>query len=498
MKDEKHIDKLFKDRFKDFEVSPSPEVWGSIQASLESRKKNRKIIPLFWKVGGVAALLALLFTIGNSIDNASKVNTSVVTNDEAIEQVESIHEKSPLIKDNLKDNVEVATEDGKSDVLEEAVKNSSEIKVAGDVNRVPIQKEPNYIKYKEAVSKKTPEKTPNQTKSFIKTEAPTVETHKEAVAIASEKQKTSEKIYKEIVGPLNMNESLIKKEIGISETTKTEVAANETTGKQSILDAINEQNAIKSEEAVAQEKSKIDTRWELAPNFAPVYYSSLSEGSSIDPSFSDNSQSSAVNFSYGVQVSYAVSDRLSIRSGISNVDLSYSTGGVELGTGPVSSALRSVNYKGRQNVLTVLDEGSIEAQNAANGGFGTVTQKSTNGAAELVQNITYYEVPLELKYAVIKTKVGVNVIGGVSTLFLGNNDVSVAAGDFSSTLGEANNLSTVSFTTNIGLGVDYKISKKFKFNVEPMFKYQLNPYSDSSVDFQPYYIGVYTGLSYKF
>ncbi|MFT5436406.1 MAG: hypothetical protein ACI840_001053, partial [Ulvibacter sp.] len=67
MKDEKHIDKLFKDRFKDFEVSPSPEVWGSIQASLESRKKNRKIIPLFWKVGGVAALLALLFTIGNSI-----------------------------------------------------------------------------------------------------------------------------------------------------------------------------------------------------------------------------------------------------------------------------------------------------------------------------------------------------------------------------------------------------------------------------------------------
>ena len=27
MKNKKHIDKLFKDRFKDFEVSPSPEVW---------------------------------------------------------------------------------------------------------------------------------------------------------------------------------------------------------------------------------------------------------------------------------------------------------------------------------------------------------------------------------------------------------------------------------------------------------------------------------------
>jgi hypothetical protein len=502
MKDKKHIDKLFKDRFKNFEVSPSPEVWGSIQASLESRKKNRKIIPLFWKVGGVAALLALLFTIGNSIYNAAKVDASVVTNDEAIEQVESITEKSPLIKDNPIDNVEVATEEHKSNVHEEAVEISSEIKVADDINREPI-----HNKNSEAISTKASEKTSNRTKNLIKSEAPIVETHKEAVTVASGKQKTSEKINKEIIGPLNTNESLIKKEIGISETTKTEVVAtesknesveNETTEKQSILDAINEQNAIKAAEAIAQEKSKIDNRWEVAPNFAPVYYSSLSEGSSIDQSFSDNSQSGDVNFSYGIQVSYAVSERLSVRSGISNVDLSYSTGGVELGTGPVSAALSSVNYEGRQNVLTVLDEGTIEAQNVANGGFGTITQKSTNGAAELVQNISYYEVPLELKYAVVKTKIGVNVIGGVSTMFLGNNAVSVAAGDFSSTLGEANNLSTVSFTTNIGLGVDYKISRKFKFNVEPMFKYQLNPYSDSSVDFQPYFIGVYTGLSYKF
>jgi hypothetical protein len=65
-------------------------------------------------------------------------------------------------------------------------------------------------------------------------------------------------------------------------------------------------------------------------------------------------------------------------------------------------------------------------------------------------------------------------------------------------LGEANNLTSVSFSTNVGLGFDYKLSKKFKFNIEPMFKYQLNPYTDSSINFKPYYLGVYTGLSYKF
>ncbi|MFT6826142.1 MAG: hypothetical protein ACJAYD_000696, partial [Patiriisocius sp.] len=62
----------------------------------------------------------------------------------------------------------------------------------------------------------------------------------------------------------------------------------------------------------------------------------------------------------------------------------------------------------------------------------------------------------------------------------------------------ANNLSYLSFATNIGLGVHYKLSNSFKFNVEPMFKYQLNPYTDSAVDFKPYYVGVYTGLSFKF
>ena len=79
-----------------------------------------------------------------------------------------------------------------------------------------------------------------------------------------------------------------------------------------------------------------------------------------------------------------------------------------------------------------------------------------------------------------------------------DNEVSVKDGEFRDVLGPANNLNSVSFTTNVGVGFDYKINKRLKFNVEPMFKYQLNPYSDSSVDFKPYYIGIYSGLSFKF
>src|SRR5690606_16533968 len=116
----------------------------------------------------------------------------------------------------------------------------------------------------------------------------------------------------------------------------------EANNKKSILDAIEEQK-----EALATTKTKKEVpeqRWAVEPNVAPVYYSSFGNGSSIDPSFDNNPQKGDVNMSYGVQVSYALNNRLSLRTGVNNVDLSYSTSDIVIGTGPTSMALRSVNY----------------------------------------------------------------------------------------------------------------------------------------------------------
>ena len=266
--------------------------------------------------------------------------------------------------------------------------------------------------------------------------------------------------------------------------------------KKSIFDAIAE---TQEEENLQQQKTKQkpEHRWNIAPNVAPVYYSSLGNGSSIDPSFADNPQKGDVNMSYGIQVSYALSNRLSVRTGLNSVALGYSTSGIEVGTGPVAVALRSVDYGGKEMVVTAVDKGTF-AIAGPDSDFGDIMPKSTQGDARIIQDINYYEVPVELKYALVNRRLGVNVIGGLSTLFLGNNEISVKADNFTYVLGEANNLSSVSFSTNVGLGLDYKLSKKFTFNIEPMFKYQLNPYSDSSVNFKPYYLGVYSGLSFKF
>ena len=91
-----------------------------------------------------------------------------------------------------------------------------------------------------------------------------------------------------------------------------------------------------------------------------------------------------------------------------------------------------------------------------------------------------------------------NIIGGGSTLFLNDNMISLNSTDFSTNLGEANNLNNVSFTTNLGVGLDYNISPQFQLNLEPIFKYQLNTFTNTTGSVNPYYFGVYSGFSFKF
>ena len=93
---------------------------------------------------------------------------------------------------------------------------------------------------------------------------------------------------------------------------------------------------------------------------------------------------------------------------------------------------------------------------------------------------------------------GLNIIGGMSTFFLSDNQVVTEFENYRTKIGEANNINDVSFSTNLGLGLNYNFSKTFTFNFEPTFKYKINTYIESSGNFKPYIIGVYTGFSYKF
>lgn len=473
MKQKKNIDQLFNERFANHQADPPSHVWDKVQARLEKDKKDR-VIAIWWKAAGVAASLALILSLAGLLDTS---------------QSKSIVEQQPEVKNNStpstqidkaveinlrqdKPRVAASNKAAQNNAIKPQVKNSDN---TGSKNKPNVLKTPENAVVKLVVKKNAGVLSKNLGVAVVKPNNSPV---------------------------ISENKEIINTEVVVPTASSTVIASEEKISpeeaeKQSIYDAIEEQKQLESKEAVANNTNPQENLWEIAPNIAPVYYNTLSQGSSIDASFADNSQSGDVNISYGIGVRYALSDRLKIRSGISNVALSYSTAGIELGDGPVSLALKNIDYASEGIVVIAQDLGTFSSQNQ-DGTFGDITPKSTNGEAFINQNISYYEVPLELSYTLFDSAFGLDVIGGVSTLLLGNNEVSVTAGSYNEVLGSANNLSSLSFATNIGLGLHYKMSSKFRLNVEPMFKYQLNPYTDSSVSFKPYYLGVYTGLSFKF
>jgi type VI protein secretion system component VasF len=57
MKDKKNLERLFQENFKDFEENPPEIVWKNIEEKLNKKEKKRRVIPIWWKLSGVAALL---------------------------------------------------------------------------------------------------------------------------------------------------------------------------------------------------------------------------------------------------------------------------------------------------------------------------------------------------------------------------------------------------------------------------------------------------------
>ncbi len=64
---DKDFDQLFKDRFEDAEITPSRDLWSSIESEIEPKKK--RIIPVYWLS---AAAVLIIATVGISIYQQQK------------------------------------------------------------------------------------------------------------------------------------------------------------------------------------------------------------------------------------------------------------------------------------------------------------------------------------------------------------------------------------------------------------------------------------------
>ena len=162
------------------------------------------------------------------------------------------------------------------------------------------------------------------------------------------------------------------------------------------------------------------------------------------------------------------------------------------------NALISSSKNATSNINTS-KAGVIVTPTGRGQGLGSGNELSKSSVSgEINQSLEYFELPIEMKYSLYDKKLGLNLVGGFSTLILSDNSVSMVTQNSITDLGDANNLNDLNFSGNIGVDLDYKISKSWYLNVSPMFKYQFNTYSDNAGNFRPYYFGLYSGLNYKF
>ena len=529
----KNINKLFQEKFENFEISPDEMVWENIESKLKEKKK-RRVIPFWWKLSGIAASLLIgLFiynndskptlNVGNSV--ASQEKEKAKTNDNSVNKTKIDVESNDANHKTIENSIEVNT--NKNNVQSVAVSNKT-VTNKTDGN-VVSNNNPNSNAKDKAVEFKTTKNNQiaNSVNKPIKNKANTTSIVKnnsgERIAFQSSKHKKTRQ-RKSSVASENNTSLAVKlnskeKTMSLDDVTNSNkesnisIANNNTRDKnKSVLtpdsstdETINkkidsikiasvEPNAL--EELLKEKESKQITepklnRWQVSSNVAPIYFSSISKGSPIDDKLVNNDKAySANNQSYGVGVNYALNKKLKVRTGVNVLNVDYNTNGiVYYQTQSVSSKLSNLspNIAGSSIV--------IENLSNVNTPFNKMVQKSEGN---LNQKLGYIEMPLEVTYKVLDKKLGIDFIGGMSTMFLNRNEIYLQSSDLNLKIGEANNLNNVHFSGNLGLGFKYGLFKHLDARIEPVFKYQINTFSNDSGNFKPYMFGVYSGINFTF
>lgn len=517
MSEKKHIDRLFQEKFKDFEVSPGQSVWKNIEKELKSKKRKKFFLPLWYKIAGAAAVLALLFLAGNFVFNNFGENPVVKSNpfeqtidpSEEILQKEIQSERGIASEENSEEKILPGKETPKNSISSNSGKERSNSAANAKLKERKISDESgNNAERNSIVSNVAKLPVNNEKESFMKKSAQTAKENKIVGKIVDYKNSSdSEENDASKVENASENENLLpqNKVLNTSAVAKTNVKND---GTETILNENGSQTeehqksllevaAQQEEDEIFEKEEKTElashTNWQIRPFAAPIYYGGFGSQNAIDPSLAQNKSESEMTMSYGVNFSYKISDRLKIRSGVAQVSMAYNTHDIAFATAVKPSSFSNVAYSSSvTDNLEIVPLKAVQSQNSE------LLGRSPYTAGTLHQQIGFIEVPLEIEYALIDKKIGVSIIGGASTLFLNDNSLVINSENGTTNIGEMKNLNNLSFSTNIGLGLDYNISKQFEINLEPTFKYQINSFSGNNNGFKPYYFGIYTGIGFKF
>jgi hypothetical protein len=264
--------------------------------------------------------------------------------------------------------------------------------------------------------------------------------------------------------------------------------------------------------SIVKVPEKVVKRWSVAALASPTYYSHFNSGGNEVTKQLMSSEQPMISYSGGVAVSYKVSKRVSVQSGLYYASLGQVVDGISTYTG-----FQKFDYaKGDHNFEVLTTNGTVYTRNsdvflAATGPVARINTIYTSDvfdpnknnlryiSSSISQNFSYLELPVLVRYKIIDKTIDFNLIGGISYNLLVNNSVYTMVNGSKYTIGETEKLNPLSISSTLGMGMEYNLSEKLSLNIEPTLRYYLNPINGSTgVNVHPYSFGIFSGFSYRF
>ncbi len=455
---EQEIDKLFKDKLKDFSPPPSPNVWEGIQGSMAHKKGRRKI--LFMQVAGVAAALAIgIITVVLLNDNGNI--QPVITENNPIEDRQNISQEPVEKQKEIQNNIREVEEQRERLMAASTYENTFIATKLPEANNQPIE-----------TGKTVRQAAPIMAYEYLKTKIASllpVESHMEALK-AMQKNKT---------------------EIGLTDAERELIAMN----------------------AMNLKQGNEESRWGVGLHVSPEYSShSASHTNSYTQEMTRQTSSGSAKVGGGFSVKYKANKKWSFESGVyysqngqksSNASRVLPSAAPEAYDNSISNTPVSLS---QGNLLMNSTAGVIQINNTPSdvrlyANLAAPDEKAVVllSSGEYYQVFDFVEVPLYVRYNLIESDFNIQLMGGVSTNFVVGNNVFLDDNGSSQKVGKTQNISSANYSGTIGFGIEYALGKNISLSVEPRFNYFLSSINNSpDVNFRPYRIGILTGVNYKF
>ena len=458
MKEDLQFDKLAREKLNDFKVQPPPAIWEGIAAGLKQGNR-RKSIFLYRIVSAAAVvLLAVMggwYFISDSRHTQQASKETTVTREQTKPEILTEKTFDEKIAQESFGKPEKAIQQGTSHGTDLVVKSSS----AGQKNSMPA-------------------------------------TTRESFAFITLKLRKAQ-----ITMPFEDDNRL--------------ASARSPVRKTVIPLPLSDDEMVKANRQSLREN---ENRWKLAMFASPGYSSySASHSDAYARNMTFDGSQSGGNLEGGLSVQYKTGKKWSIESGIY-----YARNGQKTENSfPIGNAGASLDYLANASgkSFNLAPVNIVQGKLAMNSTAGVVefsgTPRNSEIAADLEKNgafsnslvlqgtisqvFNFMEIPLYARYQLVDSRIGLQLMGGVNTnILVGNNAYLVSGSNFEN-IGKTGNIRSVSYSGTVGMGLSYNIYRHLSFNVEPRFSYYLNSLSSNSdVDFKPYRIGFYTGISYDF